>query len=345
MLLEPILLLGDGSAISLWSLVLGGLMGGLTAGLIGIGGGAIVRPLLMSFGLAPRIATACMSVAIISNASGACTYSLKHWKADLRLGVIMGLMATIGGQAGTWTIAHLDKPALIDGIIRAAYVFLLLFLAFKLWRGKSQSHQGLRRMLFRLPFRYSSPFETEAVSPLFPGLVALFVGMVASLLGIGGGIFYVPLLMALFGRDIRELVTVSQVAVLFSSVSVASGHVFFTGNVEVRIALVLVLAGSIGTAVGSRLKKHLSARHIERLFALILLGGAWRMIVQLTGSPGPAHGKPLPAGGLQSDWLGWLPLWAAESPWRIWLLTAGFAMLAGPLLAALQHWLLDRLER
>lgn len=339
--LEPLLHLADGSVLSVWSLIMAGLLGGLTAGLLGIGGGAIVNPLLISFGLAPRLATACMSVAIIANASGASVYSLRHWNVDIKLGLYMGLAGILGGQAGTLAIAAWGKPDLLDTVIRIGFLILLIFLAWKLWRGNKGANHALRGLLFSLPFRRSSVFEQEPVSPVAPVAAALGVGVLAALLGIGGGIFYVPLLMALFGRDIRELVPVSQIAVLLGSISVATGHVLHTGNIEPRVALVLVLSGSVGTAVGSRFKKQLDARHLEKLFAFVLLGGAIRMGLQLVAAPAAVVSASSPPQGADV-WLGGFLEWASRNQLHLWLATAGLALVAGPVLAWVQHTIADR---
>ncbi len=338
MAIEPLLQLGNGMAISFWVLVLGGLLGGLTAGLFGVGGGVIVTPLLISLGVPPHLAAGSMNVAIISNAAEALAHDLPRRKVDWRLGLMMGAGAVAGGQAGTLWIASLKRPGLLDALIRGGFLILLLWLALRLLKKRGERGARARRWLFHMPLRYRSPWEEEPVSALGPVLVSVGGGLVAALLGVGGGIFYVPLLLALFHRPMQDLVPVSQIAVLMGTLSVSTGHVLHTGHVEPRLALVLVLAGSTGTVVGSRLKAHLDSKVLEKLLALVLLLAAFRLSLPLLGLSG--SGVAAPASG--GDWLRAYGDWCATSRLHLWLGTVGVALGMAPVLGWLQHRVLDR---
>lgn len=335
---EPLLQLGPGLAISFWVLLLGGLLGGLTAGLFGVGGGVIVTPLLISLGVPPHLAAGSMNVAIISNAAEALAHDLPKRQVDKRLGVMMGLGAVAGGQAGTLWIARLGRPELLDALIRGGFLLLLLWLALRLLRKRRPRGQWASQWLFHLPFRYRSPWEERPVSALAPLVASVGGGLVASLLGVGGGIFYVPLLLALFQRPMQDLIPVSQIAVLMGTLSVSTGHVLHTGHVDPRLALILVLAGSTGTVVGSRLKATLDSALLERLLAFVLLLAALRLGLPLLGFA-PTATVPDAQGG---DWLRSYANWCATSRWNLWVGTVGVALGMAPLLGWLQHRLLDR---
>lgn len=338
MRLEPLLQLADGAGISLWVLLAAGLLGGLTAGLFGVGGGVLVTPLLISLGVPPRIAAGSMNVAIISNAAEALTHDLPRRRVDWKLGLWMGLAAVVSGQAGTLWIGRLGRPQLVDAIIRIGFLVLLLLMALRLLRERRPRGERTRRWLFAAPFRYHSPWEERPVSLVLPVSVALGGGLVASLLGVGGGIFYVPLLLGLFHRPLQDLVPVSQIAVLLGTLSVSSGHVWHTGNIDPRLALVLILAGSVGTVAGTRLKARLASRLLERLLALVLLLAALRLVLPL-----PVHESAagLPGG---REWLAGYAAWCAQGTWHAWLGTVGLALGFAPLLSIVQHRLLDRLR-
>jgi uncharacterized protein len=342
--LEPLLTLGEGLAISYWTLTMAGLVGGLTAGLMGVGGGVIVNPMLIALGVPPRISAASMSVAIVANASGAALFDLRRGGVDWRLGIWMGACGAVGGYGGTILIGEVQRAATLDAVIGGSYILLLLLLAGQLLRrGRSAAGGGPHPLLTRLPLRYRSPYCSVPVSPLLPAIAAFAIGMSASLLGVGGGVFFVPLLMALFRCDIRSVVPASQIATLLVSLAVGTGHLLQTGNIDPRLALVLIVAGSIGTATGSQLKRHLSGPVVQRLFALVLGLGALRMAWQLAGLEPGAGEVLLDNGGAGA--LDAFARWCASAPWRGWLGTVGLALLAGPLLTQLQHRLVERLER
>ena len=339
---EPLLQLGGQVVVSFWTLSLGGLAGGLTAGLFGVGGGVIVIPLLISLGIPPRLAAGSMNVAIISNAADALVHDLPRRRVDWRLGLIMGLAAVVGGQAGTWALGALGKPLLVDQLIRGGFLILLLWMAVRLLRGRRPPGKRVQAWLALPWLRYRSPWLDEPVSASGPMLVALAGGLIASLLGVGGGILYVPVLLAFFHRPLQDLVPVSQIAVLLGSLSVSTGHVLHTGNLDPRLVLILVLTGSVGTVVGSRLRGQLSSRLLERLLAFILLLAALRLTLQGLGSLGaPA----VPAQGPQgSEWLSGFQHWCSQSTLQLWLGTVGLALGLTPLLSWLQHRLLDKLS-
>lgn len=341
---EPLLQLG-GQLVSFWTLSLGGLLGGLTAGLFGVGGGVIVIPLLISLGIPPRLAAGSMNVAIISNAADALVHDLPRRRVDWRLGLYMGGAAVLGGQAGTWALGALGKPLLVDQLIRGGFLLLLLWLAARLLRARRPPSERVRAWLALPWLRYRSPWSDQPLSALAPLLVALAGGLVAALLGVGGGILYVPVLLAFFHRPIQDLVPVSQIAVLLGSLSVSTGHVLHTGNLDPRLVLILVLTGSVGTVVGSRLKGRLDSRLLEKLLAGVLLLAAARLSLQGLGALGAPDPAALPGGQGQHEWLAGFQAWCALGGWRLWLGTVGLALGLTPLLSWLQHRLLDRLGR
>jgi uncharacterized membrane protein YfcA len=342
-MLEPLLQVGD-TVASFWTLSLGGLLGGLTAGLFGVGGGVIVIPLLISLGIPPRLAAGSMNVAIISNAADALAHDLPRRKVDVGLGLWMGAAAVVGGQAGTWALGALGKPVLVDQLIRGGFLVLLFWLAVRLLRPRRPPGERVSRWLALPLLRHRGPWQEEPYSLVAPLGVAFAGGVVASLLGVGGGILYVPVLLAFFHRPIQDLVPVSQLAVLLGSLSVSTGHVLHTGNLDPRLVLILVLTGSVGTVVGSRLKGQLDSRLLERLLAGILLVAALRLAWQGlgwggTGSPTVAQAQ------VGEDWLPGFRAWCGESRWQLWLGTVGLAIGLTPALSWLQHKVLDRLGR
>ena len=142
MRLDPLLQLADGVGISLWVLLAAGLLGGLTAGLFGVGGGVLVTPLLISVGVPPRIAAGSMNVAIISNAAEALTHDLPRRRVDWKLGLWMGLAAVVSGQAGTLWIGRLGRPQVVDAVIRFGFLVLLVAVALRLLRERRPPPDG-----------------------------------------------------------------------------------------------------------------------------------------------------------------------------------------------------------
>jgi hypothetical protein len=106
--------------------------------------------------------------------------------------------------------------------------------------------------------------------------------------------------------------------------------------------LILVLTGSVGTVVGSRLKTQLDSRVLERLLAVILLLAAARLTLQGLGAFG-ATVAPAVAPG--QEWLAGFQTWCAKGTLQLWLGTVGLALGLTPILSWLQHRVLDQLKR
>jgi uncharacterized protein len=335
----------NGEPISMAVSIFAGLAGGLIAGMLGIGGGIAVIPMLIAIGVPPSIAAASMSVAIIANASGATVYNLKSSKIDWQLGILMGLSAVLGSQVGIQLIKQFKQSTELDQMITGCFIPLLIFVGWRVYRGSKQINISKEHSpLLDIPLKYHSKILDQKISPIFPMILSVLIGFLAALIGIGGGVFYIPVLLYLFKDNIINLVPVSQIAVMIAALSTASGHVLNTDKISVPLSLILIITGSLGTSIGSRLKLILSNNQLQKLLAFVLAGGAVRMLIKLVL---PASSKPQPTSVIQesSAWLESVYQWSEVSLINYWLATAGFALLFGPLMALILQNLYSRIDR
>jgi uncharacterized membrane protein YfcA len=101
-------------------------------------------------------------------------------------------------------------------------------------------------------------------------LVALVVGGLGSMLGIGGGVLLIPLLTGLFGIPIKTAIGASIVSVI--ATSSAAGAVYVgRGLSNTRLAMVLEIATTLGALAGGITAVLLSPNLLEGLFALVLI--------------------------------------------------------------------------
>jgi uncharacterized membrane protein YfcA len=114
----------------------------------------------------------------------------------------------------------------------------------------------------------------------------LVSGVLAGLLGIGGGVIIVPALTALFGVDIKQAVPTSLAVILLTAIS---GTIVNLRNGSVRMAeVVLIALGAVLTApVGAMLTQKLPSLHLRRIFAVFLIVMAVKMLLEP-----PKHPKP-----------------------------------------------------
>jgi uncharacterized membrane protein YfcA len=243
-------------------LVVIGLVAGVFSALFGVGGGIVVVPLLILLArLPPRTATGTSLLAIgITALAGTILYG---FEGELHAGyaLLVGLPAVAGVLGGTALQQRLQLRVLSLG-------FAALLAALGLWlllSGDGEAAVG------------------QAVE-LGPALVAaavaagLAAGVLAGLFGVGGGILFVPVLVAL-GLGQLEAEATSLLAIL-PTVAVGAWRQHGYGNVQPRAAVVVGLASIGGVWAGVALATSVDELLLRRLFGVLLLGVAaqlaWR---------------------------------------------------------------------
>jgi uncharacterized membrane protein YfcA len=113
-------------------------------------------------------------------------------------------------------------------------------------------------------------------SPLRSATLGLGAGFVGGLLGVGGGIIFVPGLVLLLGLEQREAHATS-VAVIVVAAAAAAVSFSASGNVDWSAVPFLLAGAAVGAPIGSRLLGKLSQRFLVNAFVIVLLVAAVRM--------------------------------------------------------------------
>jgi uncharacterized membrane protein YfcA len=234
-----------------------GVLAGFFSGLFGVGGGILVVPglvLLMSMG--QRLAHGTSLAGIVPIAvSGVATYAI-HDSVDWPVAGLLVLGAVGGAALGARALAGINQRAL-----RLAFATFLVASAIRLF------------------LNFSHPAGRGSLSLwLALGLVAIGVvsGMLAGLLGVGGGIVIIPALVVLF--SIADPVAKgTSLAVIIPTAMVGTAANVRRGNADLATAAVVGVFGAGSAYLGSHLSLHMSARLSSVLFAVLLLLVAVRM--------------------------------------------------------------------
>ena len=104
------------------------------------------------------------------------------------------------------------------------------------------------------------------------------VGILSGLLGVGGGVFLVPLLVGVFGVA-QHLAHGISLAVVIPTAIVSSFIYSFHGSVDYQTALQLIAGSVVGASLGAKLMKRLPADQLKRLFAMMLILVGLRMVI------------------------------------------------------------------
>ncbi len=107
-----------------------------------------------------------------------------------------------------------------------------------------------------------------------------FIGMIAGLLGVGGGFLFVPMMLAM-GYPTKKAAATSAFVVIFSSFSGFAGHIaegHFNWPLMIATSIAVIIGAQIGAHV---MKEKMKAKWIKQMFAVVLLGVAVKLLVKL----------------------------------------------------------------
>lgn len=274
--------LPNGAALStgvlLGLLVMLGLGIGCLTGLFGVGGAFMLNPLLIVvFGLDETMVVASSLSFTVGTATSGLIRHMRSSNVEFRSMILLGLGAVVGVLIGAQLhvgIKGAMRPAGFNVLVLALYLALLLLTVWTVFRGSSGG-EARKSLLQRLPLppRVDIP-AAGLVGVSVPGifLVGMAIGATNGLLGIGGGVLFMPLLLVV-GLSAHQAVGTSLGVVLFSSI-VGTTQYALAGHVNLWLVLSL-LAGSIfGVQIGAWINDRLHAKKLRRSFALIVLVAA-----------------------------------------------------------------------
>nr|WP_315269056.1 sulfite exporter TauE/SafE family protein [Microbacterium lemovicicum] len=241
-----------------------GLLAGLMSGLFGVGGGTVIVPLLvLILGFDQRLAAGTSLAAIVPTATvGVISYAV-HGSVAWIPALILAAGAVVGAQIGTWLLPKVSQFAL-----RLAFVAFLLAVIVSLFLIVPSRDAVLELTLWTIV-----------------GLVVLglITGVLAGLLGVGGGIVVVPALMLLF--DTSDLIAkgTSLLMMIPTAISGTVGNLR-RGNVDLLAAVLVGLAACTTTALGALFATLLDPLAANILFAAFLVFIATQMTVRAVRS-------------------------------------------------------------
>jgi Predicted permeases len=277
-----------------------GLVVGLLSGLFGVGGGFLMTPLLMMFGIPPVVAAATDANQIVA-ASVSGTYA--HWKmgnVDFKMGLHLLIGSFIGGLVGVEFIKILRAMGNADFAIKLTYVIMLggvgtymFFESLSALRKKKKAEampehyqeSALRRFLKSLPFQ-TNYYKSGVTHSIFvPILLGGFVGILAAIMGVGGGFLMVPVMIYMLRMPMHVVVGTSLFQILFTCIEVTFLQSCTNHAVDFILAVLLLLGSTIGAQIGAVFGRKLKGEQLRILLACIVLAVAIKIIIELTLTP------------------------------------------------------------
>jgi uncharacterized protein len=279
---------------------LGGAVGFLS-GLFGVGGGFLMTPLLIMVGIPSTVAAASDSNQIVAASTSASYAHYRLGNVDIKMGLFLIIGGVLGGTLGVQFIKLLRAMGNADFVIKITYVVMLGVIGFYMFAESLQSMRKkpvetkrveaptkvslYNRMIQALPYQMKFEKSGVVLSPLLPLILGVFVGILAAIMGVGGGFIMVPVMVYMLRMPMHVVVGTSLVQILFTCINVTIMQSASNHTVDLILAIILLLGSTVGAQFGVRLSKRLKADQLKILLASIVLLVMVQMLMSLVLPP------------------------------------------------------------
>ncbi len=263
-------------------LLVAGVLGGLIAGLFGLGGGILFAPVLLflfqSSGV-PEPVLWTVGTSLLCNFVAASSSCLKHFQMG-NIFIREGLTTGLFGVAGTFIGRFIATSPYYSE--REFIIFFTLILGYSVFHFLGN----------RKPRSLETPVETAPMRWHHFTLIGLASGMLATLAGVGGGLIMVPALTIILSFGFRKVVSISSLAIVMitfsgwmqlailspESAGYSGWHI---GFIDFGAALPLIAGSFYAARRGVRLLTVIPLRKLEIIFSVILIFVAARLLYGL----------------------------------------------------------------
>lgn len=279
-------------SVNLWLLLgLGGIVGFLS-GMFGVGGGFLITPLLFFVGVPPAVAVATGANQVVASSVSGVLAHFKRRTVDLRMGMVLLVSGLAGSWAGIWVFNLLERIGQIDLVVQLTYVLFLGLIGLLMLQegiralrrasrepGKITRHQHLwvHRWPLKMKFRTSGLY----ISAIPVAAVGFFVGVLAAIMGVGGGFVMVPAMIYLLGMPTKVVIGTSLFQIIFVTAFTTFMHAWTNQSVDLLLAVILIVGGVIGAQLGAQVGARLKAEQMRILLALLVLAVCGKLALDL----------------------------------------------------------------
>ncbi|HYA42312.1 MAG TPA: sulfite exporter TauE/SafE family protein [Syntrophobacteraceae bacterium] len=273
---------------------------GLLSGIFGVGGGFLMTPLLIMFGIPPTVAAASDSNQIVGASTSGTLAHFRLGNVDFEMGLLLLVGGIVGGTAGVQIIKVLRQLGNADFLINLTYVLMLGIIGSYMFAESLQSMRKARknirppavkkeslygRIAKILPWQMEFKRSGVRLSVLMPLVLGTLVGILAAIMGVGGGFIMVPVMVYLLRMPMHVVVGTSLFQILFTCINVTVMQAWRNHTVDFILALMLLIGSSIGAQLGAKLGKKLRGDQLKILLASLVLVVMAKMLYELLARP------------------------------------------------------------
>ncbi len=272
---------------------------GFISGLFGVGGGFLLTPLLIFLDIPPAVAVATVAAQVAGSST---TGVLTYWRRralDFKLGGVLVAGGILGTVLGVLFFNLMRRLGQLELVITLSYVTLftiigglMLYDALRaMWRVRAGRPARLRRRAGTHPWWMGLPlrmrfYRSQLYASAIPiALLAIVIGFIGAVLGVGGGFILVPALIYFFRIPTAVVVGTSLFQILVTMTGATILHALTNQSVDLILAVLLLLGGVIGAQFGGRAARNLNVDSFRLLLALLILSVGLRFAIELFIAP------------------------------------------------------------
>jgi len=256
---------------------------GLLGSLVGVGGGIIVVPALtLLMGVSIKKAIAASIVSVIATSSGAATTYVSERITNMRLGMVLEVATVTGALTGAYLAAFVPGQGLF-----MIFALVLTYTAWSMLRPRGRSIEPVADAMADRLRLHGSFFDRSLgrdvsyrVFRTRLGLaVSYLAGIASGLLGIGGGVFKVPVMNLAMGIPIKACTATSNFMIGVTAATSAAVY-FMRGEVLPFVAAPVAVGVLFGARTGARLLGGMRNSSIRMIFVSVLAVSALKMFME-----------------------------------------------------------------
>lgn len=268
---------------------------GFLSGLFGVGGGFLMTPLLIFSGIPAAVAVGTEAAQIVASSVSGAIAQWRRKNIDFTMGFVLLVGGVVGSVIGVQFVRWLREAGQFDFVVSLAYVTflgiigsLMLIESLSAIR-KSQggkvsvvSRKGRHNWVHGLPFKMRFRRSKLYISAIPPLAIGFLVGILAAIMGVGGGFIMVPAMIYLLKVPTNVVVGTSLFQIVFVTAATTILHAQQNQTVDIVLALLLMIGGVVGAQFGAVAGEKLRGEQLRFLLAglvvLVAIRIAWGLI-------------------------------------------------------------------
>ena len=275
-----------------------GALVGFISGMFGIGGGFLMTPLLVFFGIPAPVAVSSMANHVAASSMSSVIAYSRRKAVDLRMGGVLAAGGVVGAFLGVELFRLLRLLGQADLVVSLSYLLFLgvigglmlmesLGAILRRRRGEATPPRRDRRpvWLYGLPLKMRFPRSRLYISVIPPLVLGAFVGVLSAIMGVGGGFILVPAMVYILRMPAGMVVGTSLFQIIITTALTGVLQAGRNQTVDIVLATLLLAGGVLGAQFGARASSRFRAEELRAFLALIVLLVGLRMGLGLFFTP------------------------------------------------------------